>query len=77
MALLHISYPFNYAPVSKETERCRPAYFMIYPKVAGEQVFDQAESFSSNSGAECGEPPHKYCKLAVFLWISLGLKINS
>jgi len=75
MAPVHIFYPFNYAPISTETERCRPVYFVIYPKVAGQQVFDQAES-CSKSGAECGEPPHKYCKFAVFLWISLGLKIH-
>jgi hypothetical protein len=44
MAPVHIFYPFNYAPISNEIESCRPAYFMIYPKVAGEQVSDQAES---------------------------------
>lgn len=75
MAPVHIFYPFNYAPISNETERCRPSYFMIYPKVAGEQVIDQAE-WSSKSGAECGEPPHKYCKFAVYLRNSLGLKIH-
>ena len=43
MAPVHIYYPFNYAPISNEIERCRPANFMIYPKAAGEQICDQAE----------------------------------
>jgi len=75
MAPVHIFYPFNYAPISNETERCGPAYFMIYPKVTGEQVIYQAER-SSKSGAECGQSAHKYCKFALFLWFSLALKIH-